>query len=537
MAKLHRVLLSNIQFLKINLINKMKFNFKLLLVMLLIVISFNCSNDASSSNPDVTINDPICRSIGETGRAYTTMFKPANNWVGDPMPFYENGIFHIFYLFDARNSSPTFHPWYKTTTTDFATFLGNSEVIPTGTASDQDGALGTGSVFKKDGIYYGFYTGHNGNLDPKEKIMLATSTNLIAWTKQPSFLLQAPNGYDRNEFRDPIIIEDKINGTYKMLIATRSEIGMTNNSTVPWRAVLAQYSSSNLINWTLEKPFYEDTSTFITECPDVFTMGNYQYLIYSNIDDRMVHYKYRLSTSNLWVTPINNMLDGIAFYAGKTVFDGTNRYLLGWCPTKNNSSDANNFDWAGSLVTHRLLQHTDGTLGVTITDGVNNKFVTTKVLTSLKSVGSTVNDASYILNTSGLDKSYALFDRETKPFKIKTKIAAGSSTQFGFGFGACVTQNEIYSIVFDLAQNQIRLEKSIKSGSSSPVISTLTQLPLTVPVNKEFDVTIVSENSVCVVYINDVLAFTNRIYKMSQNPWAIFANNGVATFYDLKVSN
>jgi beta-fructofuranosidase len=478
-----------------------------------------------------------CISIDETGKAYATMFKPAYSWVGDPMPFYENGIFHVFYLLDARNSLPTFHPWYKTTTTNFATFVGNNEVIPTGAAGDQDGALGTGSVFKKDGIYYGFYTGHNGNLDPKEKIMLATSTDLITWTKVPSFLLQASNGYDRNEFRDPLIIQDIASGTYKMLIATRSEASMINNSVVPWRAVLAQYSSTNLINWTLEKPFYEDTSTFLTECPDVFTMGNYQYLIYSNIDDRMVHYKYRLLTSNVWITPTNSKLDGIAFYAGKTVFDGVNRYIVGWCPTKNNSSDANNYDWAGSLVTHRLIQHSDGTFGVAITEGVNTKFATPKVLTPLKSIGCSKNDTNYILNASGVEKAYSLFDRETKAFKIKTRINATSSTQFGFGFGACSTLNEVYSIVFDLDKSQIRLDKSIKYGSSSAVISTLTQLPLAVPTNKQFDVTIVSENSVCVVYINDEIAFTNRIYKMNQNPWTIFTDNGEVTFSDLKIFN
>ncbi len=515
----------------------MYFKLKLLPLLLLITLFFNCSsNDSSTNTPEVPPKDPVCRSIGETGREYTTMFKPGNNWVGDPMPFYENGTFHIFYLLDARNSSPTFHPWYKTTTTDFATFVGNSEVIPTGAAGDQDGALGTGSVFKKDGIYYGFYTGHNGTLDPKEKIMLATSTDLITWTKKPSFLLQASLGYDRNEFRDPIIIENKTNGTYKMLIATRSNVSMTTNNVEPWRAVLAQYSSTNLIDWTLEKPFYEDTSTFITECPDVFTMGNYQYLIYSNVDDRMVHYKYRLSTSNLWITPTNSKLDGIAFYAGRTVFDGVNRYIMGWCPTKNNSSDANNYDWAGSLVTNRLIQHTDGTLGVTITDGVDKKFATAKVLTPLKSIGSSKSNASYILNASGVEKAYSLFDRETKAFKIKTRINVTSSSQFGFGFGACSTLNEVYSIVFDLAKNQIRLEKSIKNGSST-ITSTLTQLPLTVPANKQFDVTIVSENSVCVVYINDQIAFTNRIYKMSQNPWTIFANDGEVTFSDLTATN
>jgi len=516
----------------------MDFKVKFLPQLLLLALFINCSNNNSSTNtPEVITKDPLCRTIGETGREYTTLFKPANSWVGDPMPFYENGVFHVFYLNDARNSLPTFHPWYKTTTTDFATFVGNGEAIPTGISTDQDGALGTGSVFKKDGVYYGFYTGHNGSLDPKEKIMLATSTDLKTWIKKPLFQLQASNGYDRNEFRDPIIIEDKTSGTYKMLIASRSTAGIIDTNVVPWRAVLAQYSSTNLIDWTLEKPFYEDTSTFMTECPDVFTMGNYQYIIYSNIDDRMVHYKYRSIISNLWITPNNSKLDGIAFYAGRTVFDGVNRYIMGWCPTKNNSSDGSNYDWAGSLVTHRLIQHTDGTFGVTITDGVSKKFTTDKVLTPLKSIGSTVNNSNYILNASGVDKSYALFDRETKAFKIKTRISVGSSTQFGFGFGACGTQNEVYSIVFDITKNQIRLEKSIKNGTSSAVISTLTQLPLAVPTNKQFDVTIVSENSVCVVYINDEIAFTNRIYKMSQNPWTIFTNNGEVTFSDLKVFN
>ena len=514
----------------------MYLKFKLLSLIFLIMLFSNCSKNDSSTNSEVSANDPVCRSIGETGREYSTFFKPANSWVGDPMPFYENGVFHVFFLNDARNSLPTFHPWYNTTTTDFATFVGNSESISTGAAGDQDGALGTGSVFKKDGIYYGFYTGHNGNLDPQEKIMLATSTDLITWTKNPSSHVQATLGYDRNNFRDPIIIEDKTNRTYKMLIASRSTAGIINNNVVPWRAVLAQYSSTNLIDWTLEKPFYEDTSTFMTECPDVFTMGNYQYLIYSNIDDRMVHYKYRSVTSNLWITPNNSKLDGIAFYAGRSVFDGVNRYVMGWCPTKNNGSDANNYDWAGSLVTHRLVQHTDGTFGLAITDGVSNKFATSKVPIILKSIGSSKTNDNYTL-ISGVEKSYSLFDRETKPFKIKTKIAAGSSTQFGFGFGACGTQNEIYSIVFDLSNNQIRLEKSIKNGSSSAVISTLTQLPLAVPTNKQFDVSIVSENSVCVVYINDEIAFTNRIYKMSQNPWTIFTNNGEVTFSDLKVFN
>ncbi|HEX9151423.1 MAG TPA: glycosyl hydrolase, partial [Flavobacterium sp.] len=236
----------------------MKLNLTFLCLPLCFALFYNCSKEDKPENPIVETNAPACQTANESDRAYTTFFKPTLGWVGDPIPFYENGVFHIFYLQDDRNTLPTFHPWDKVTTTDFATFSTNSEMIATGTATDQDGALGTGSVFKLNGVYYAFYTGHNGNLDPKEKIMLATSTDLKKWTKDPSFLLQASWGYDRNEFRDPIVIEDKSTGTYKMLIATRSEVGLVSDSSVPWRAVIAQYSSTNLRDWTLEKPFYED---------------------------------------------------------------------------------------------------------------------------------------------------------------------------------------------------------------------------------------------------------------------------------------
>ena len=128
-------------------------------------------------------------------------------------------------------------------------------------------------------------------------------------------------------------------------------------------------------------------------------------------------------------------------------------------------------------------------------------------------------------------KAFSLFDRRTGAFKIKSHIKALTSSKFGFEFGACGTRNEVFTIVFDLIKNQVRLDKVINNGS--PL--NLTQLPLKVPVNKEFDVTIVSENSVCVVYINDEIAFTNRIYKMNQNPWAVFADNGEVAFSDLKI--
>ena len=116
----------------------MKINLKILCLPLCVALFYNCSSDNKPGveNPVAEITAPACQTTVESANQYTTFYKPATGWVGDPMPFYENGKFHIFYLYDARNTLPTFHPWYKVTTTDFASFADNSEIIPTGSTTN-----------------------------------------------------------------------------------------------------------------------------------------------------------------------------------------------------------------------------------------------------------------------------------------------------------------------------------------------------------------------------------------------------------------
>ena len=137
-----------------------------------------CSNDPNAA-PDAS----TCYAVQDYGRTYKHFFQPKNAWVGDPMPFYDNGKFHIFYLYDQRPAPATFHPWYSATTTDLVNYTDNGEAIPCGADGSHEDALGTGSVFKDGNTYYAFYTGHNGDLDPKEIIYWATSTDLKTWTK------------------------------------------------------------------------------------------------------------------------------------------------------------------------------------------------------------------------------------------------------------------------------------------------------------------------------------------------------------------
>nr|WP_297167642.1 hypothetical protein [uncultured Dysgonomonas sp.] len=98
-----------------------------------------------NNNMDYVSNDPrsaqagapTCYDVNDSYSTYSAFFKPAKGWVGDPMPFYENGKFHIFYLHDARDGAPTFHPWYKATTENFSSFTDNGEMIPTEQSSNK----------------------------------------------------------------------------------------------------------------------------------------------------------------------------------------------------------------------------------------------------------------------------------------------------------------------------------------------------------------------------------------------------------------
>lgn len=496
------------------------------------ILSFSaCNNDMDyySNDPDNAPNALTCYDVNDLHQTYDFFYKPSHGWVGDPMPFYKDGVFHVFYLQDARDGAKTFHPWYKITTNDLFSYTDDGEMIPCGTVEEQDGALGTGSVFEYNGKYYAFYTGHNGALDPREKILLATSTDLNTWTKDIDFGMEASWGYDRNEFRDPIIIRDEASNTFKMLISTRADYKGS------WRAVIAQYSSTDLYNWTLEEPFYDDDTTFMVECPDIFTEGNYQYLIYSDIDDRMVHYKYRVAGTNEWITPANNTLDGIAYYAGKSASDGTNRYLFAWCPTRNNHKDTDSFGWAGSLVVHQLNQNQDGTLSVSIPQIIDGKINTPAELKVTGSNKSQSAGNSYSLSGNTDSQDYVTFDRLSgKPTKITATIKATTATRFGFELGACGNRREVYALTFDTGNNELQLNRVQRLAGTS---DTVTSFSLAGISGNEYNVTILIENAVCVIYVNGQKAFTNRIYKMNQNPWGIFSENGEVSFSNINIYN
>jgi beta-fructofuranosidase len=127
--------------------------------------SLNTVDSGSTGNFGDTSNGGVG---GEIPTNYQAIFPKSQqsdlSFIGDPMPYYENGKFNIFYLDDIRDSSEIgFHPWSLLETDNFYDYTNEGIVINhSNNNEDQDLALGTGSVIKdKNGLYHAFFTGFN----------------------------------------------------------------------------------------------------------------------------------------------------------------------------------------------------------------------------------------------------------------------------------------------------------------------------------------------------------------------------------------
>lgn len=127
--------------------------------------TYSCQNQDSVAdvNPDDIFRQtnifpqPPNQWMGENNPYYTA------GYVGDVMPYYENGKFHLFFLHDAKTkpAGEGFHDIHSFETTDFKDFTYQGRQIPYETASEPDFGVGTGSLVKVGNTYYYYYTGHN----------------------------------------------------------------------------------------------------------------------------------------------------------------------------------------------------------------------------------------------------------------------------------------------------------------------------------------------------------------------------------------
>ena len=282
-----------------------------------------------------------------------------NTHVGDCMPFFHEGRFHLFYLFDRRNCMSKWglggHQWAHVSTLDLRKW--DHHPLAIRLTQENEGSLCTGSVFFHDGIYHGFYAVRTVDGSPTP-ICVATSADGVNFAKQP-VLTTLREPYLASSGRDPVVFREAATGVFHMLVTTsllsssepNGRIG-DNPPHLKAPGCLAHLISRDLRNWEQLDPFILPEYPGEPECPDYFEWNGWYYLVFSN----QATARYRMSRHPLgpWQRPAVDLLDDFSASVMKTAaFTGGRRI---------GAAFVSRGGYGGDVVFREIIQRGDGTL-------------------------------------------------------------------------------------------------------------------------------------------------------------------------------
>jgi len=304
-------------------------------------------------------------------------FRPeAPYFVGDCMPFFHDGTYHLIYLLDENHHQGLGglggHQWAHASSTDLINWTHH----PLAIACDQDweGSICTGSVFVHDGVFYAYYA--TRLRDRNERLSLAVSHDGVNFEKTlPNPFAGPEAGYRGKDYRDPFVFQDEKDGRFHMLVTA----SLDNFPLYQRGGCLAHLTSSDLKSWTIEEPFIvpggDPGYPSIPECPDYFRWNDWYYLIFSLNGEAV----YRMSQNPYgpWLRPAVDTFEGPspACVMKTAPFTGNRRIGVAYLASRRDGKDDGGRVYAGNALFRELVQHGDGSLGVKfpteMTPGVN----------------------------------------------------------------------------------------------------------------------------------------------------------------------
>lgn len=435
---------------------------------------------------------------------------PIQPFVGDCMPYYEDGIYYIYYLKEGGDSYH--HSIYLATTTDFLTYTEyDKPILEAGEAPAQDDWVGTGSVVKAGDTYYLFYTGHTDtdSFEYAETVMLATGSDLTSFEKVGEWEITPDDSLNqKRDFRDPQGYYDEEAGEFHFTI-TASQDGIAR--------ILKYTVSGDLSEITYDGIIFTDPvgKVYNLECSDTFRIGDTWYLTYSAQDDVLWY-----ATSSEQYGPYSEpkCLDGPLFYAAKHVESEDGVYMVGWARRSSSERDTRKVsEWAGNLLVQQVHQLPDRSIILEPVDSVAAQY---QIECSLSS-GDSVPD----LSAEG-EKVYCELGTAGDSFLLEGNFCYEEDGPFGLAFDYKDGEEDYKLITIDPEEQKLILQ--FRGGSAAPASE-----DVRLEEGTDYHFTYIQEDSVGVFYIEDTAAFTVRLYGVNDKPFFLYAEDNQVSFSDL----
>lgn len=456
----------------------------------------------------------------------------------DIIPFYDHGCFKPFYLkrwppnYAGIDAKPG---WYMLETNDFVHFKEHDTGI--------SGA--TGSVIFTNGMYHMFFC---RLLPESQTIRHAVSKDLDTWQEVPGDVF-VPDGkiYSMTDWRDPFVFYNEEEKCWWMLACAS-----LNHAPTKRRGCIALCVSEDLSHWTYREPFYAPgTHQSALECPDLFKIGDWYYLIYSAVSSRFNTF-YRMSRriNGPWIAPENDTFDARTWYAGKTASDGVNRYIFAWTAAKEFNSkgfnptgypgkDYGTYDHGGTMVVHQLKQEPDGTLTVHAPLSVMEA-VSKPLTVSLQPLQGEWNIAD---NRWTCDSPYgygcAVLNTLPEVCRIHMEVVYNDLTM-AFGPVLQVDEDFVrgYYLELEPARQRIQWKSPIRmdeDGGFTFPYEVEMERPVSLHPGQTVCIDILMENDLIVTYINQKIALTTRAFDYKARKLGIFVTHGRASFSNVSM--
>lgn len=454
-------------------------------------------------------------------------------WFGDPIPYYWDGTYHLFYLKDRMHHALPGgrHIWGHFASSDLVHWREYPVAIPLGPEGAVDSAsCGTGAVIEKDGVFHLYYLGRyiTSHGETRETMCHATSSDLVTWRKNPLNPVSRPDpqNYLVTDWRDGFPFWNKEAKEYWMLVTAKMK-----NAPPSRRGCIALLASDDLVTWELREPFWAPQLEWDHECPDLFYWNEWWYLVYSTAS--ATFYRRARSLEGPWLSDPIDTFDGSLFYAAKSAGDENRRMLFGWIPTREGDRDSGRPQWGGHGTFRELIQDENGELWAKCPPERMAMAGKQIPLTFVPKLGQWEVSPKRCACTFGDGFSYVWVRDFPQNALIRFRFAPQHVTR---RFGVFLRSDDDISNCYELAIEPLQSRFSLTPVTGGRREEHSAWRPLSIQEKTQpIDVIMFLYDSIIEVFVNDQTALVARYYDHQGSNLGFFVEEGGGLFESISV--